>query len=96
MNSALAISACGIRTASTQLGTAAAQIVAAVTPQQTARPSGTAITPGRAGLSVMAMAYSDPAVPMVNMLEAGVSYRANIAAFKLADQATKSLLDMVA
>lgn len=96
MNSALAISASGIRTASAQFGTAAAQLVAAVTPSQTSQPSSAPVDPGRAGLSVMAMAYSDPAVPMVSMMEARLSYGANIAAFKIADRAYQSLLNLVA
>lgn len=92
----MAISAAGMRTASAQFGMAAAGLVAAVTPQQTAQPPGNAITPGRASLSVMTLAYSDPGTAMVKMLEARASYRADIAAFKLADRAYQSLLSVIA
>jgi hypothetical protein len=96
MNSALAISAAGIQTASSQFGTAAAQLVAAYTPLQRTRPNSTPTNPGRASLSPTAATYADPATPMVSMMQARVSYGANIAAFKLADRAYQSLLDIVA
>ncbi len=96
MNSALAISAAGIQTASAQFGTAAAQLVAAYTPPQRTQPNGAPVNPGRASLSLIAATYADPAMPMVGMMQARVSYGANIAAFKLADRAYQSLLDIVA
>ena len=96
MNSALAISACGIQAASAQFGTAAAQIVAGFTPPQTSQASSTPVNPGRASLSPNAATYPDPATAMVSMIEARLSYGANIAAFKIADRAYQSLLDLVA
>ena len=107
MNKAMAIAASGMTAATAQFGAAASQLVGAqaaadapasnvAQPAASAGQTITAPSSLGSGVAVSLLVSSDPAAPMVSMIEARASFQANLAAFKAADSTFQSLLTIVA
>ncbi|HTP75487.1 MAG TPA: hypothetical protein VMJ73_00800 [Rhizomicrobium sp.] len=87
--SAIDISVAGLRAASTQFETAAANVVRDSTPPSSVAQTGSNPPPP------LSLAGADFGADLVGTTMALASYRANIAAIKVAEQMSKVTLDLI-